>query len=173
MPRRTDPHKMSFRSNYRFTDRALTPRQRLEIAALTVAVLLLPGRVPAERDGKPPVIAVIVGKASFVTSISRDELRELYLRRQRLWPNGARAVPINLPPDHPARQRFSQLVLGRSPNDLVAYWNARYFEGIMPPTVVPSPVAVRAYLTAEPAAIAYLPSSEVDDTCRVVLMLEQ
>ena len=138
-----------------------------------MAVLLSPGDVAAERNGEPPVIAVVVGKASVVTSISRDDLRELYLRRQRLWPNGTRAVPINLPPDHPARQRFSRLVLGRSPSDLVSYWNARYFEGIVPPMVVPSPAAVRAYLAAEADAIAYLPLSEVDDTCRVVFLLEQ
>jgi hypothetical protein len=136
-----------------------------------VAVLLASGRVQAERDRDPTVIAVIVGKASALTTISRDELREVYLRRQRLWPNGGRAVPINLPADHPARARFSELVLGRSPNDLVSYWNARYFEGVTPPAVLRSAAAVRAYVAAEPDAIAYLPSADVDESCRVVLVL--
>lgn len=125
--------------------------------------------------GEPaaPKIAVIVGERSVVTRISVDDLRELYLRRTRLWPNGTRAIPINLPPDHPARARFSQLVLSRSPQDLVSYWNARYFEGITPPLVLPSAAAIRAYLATEPAAIAYLPSEEVQDGCRVVLVLER
>ncbi len=80
-------------------------------------------------------------------------------------------MPIILSADHPARARFSQLVLGRSLNDLTSYWNARYFEGVTPPAVVRSAAAVRAYLAAEPDAIAYLPLADVDETCRVILVL--
>jgi len=139
--------------------------------AVAVTVLSVGRGVRPARGGE--VIAVVVGKASVVTSVTRDELREVYLRRQRLWPNGARVIPINLPADDPARERFSQLVLRRSPNDLVSYWNARYFEGVSPPEVIRSPAVVRAYVAAEPDAIGYLPSSEVDDSCRVVLTLGQ
>ena len=123
------------------------------------------------EDVATPAIAVIVGQQSFLTQVSVDDLRELYLRRRRVWPNGRRAIPINLPPDHPLRERFSRIVLGRSMQDLVPYWNARYFEGITPPTVLPSPAAVRAYLAAEPAAIGYVPVSEADGTCRTLLLL--
>ncbi|HSV06182.1 MAG TPA: hypothetical protein VLI07_06700 [Candidatus Binatus sp.] len=38
----------------------------------------------------------------------------------------------------------------------MAHCNARYFEGITPPTVLSSPAAIRAYLAVEPAAIAYI-----------------
>jgi hypothetical protein len=146
-------------------------RRRVAVAALVVAVLSSAAGVRAEPEREPAAIAVIVGKSSVVTGISRDELREIYLRRQRLWPSGARVVPINLPADHPARERFSQLVLGRSPNDLMSYWNTRYFEGVTPPAIVRSAAAVRAYLAAEPDAIAYLPVGDVDETCRVILVL--
>ena len=116
-------------------------------------------------------IAVIVGQKSTVAHVSTDDLRDLYLRRLRLWPDGSRAIPINLPPDNPLRERFSRLVLGRSTQDLLPYWNARYFEGITPPTVLPSPAAIRAYLAAEPGAIAYVPVEEADDSCRILLVI--
>ncbi len=138
------------------------------IALLVTAVVAAPLRAEVEEA---PAIAVIVGQGSFVTQVSLDDLRELYLRRRRLWPNGSRAIPINLPPNHPVRERFSTAVLGRSAQGLVAYWNARYFEGITPPTVLSSPAAVRAYLAVEPGAIGYVPVSEVDDTCRTLLLL--
>ena len=141
------------------------------MAALAAVVLLSSNPTRGGHDGAP--IAVIVGRKSFVTEVSRDELRELYLRRQRIWPNGMRAFPINLPPDNPVRERFSKLVLGRSTQELAAYWNARYFEGITPPLVLPSPTAIRAYLATEPAAIAYVPLTEVDHTCRTLLVLER
>jgi hypothetical protein len=88
--------------------------------------MLLAGMIVAAMGAEPEAskIAVIVGESSFVTQVSVDDLRELYLRRTRLWPNGTRAVAINLPPDNPLRERFSRLVLGRSTQDLVPYWNA-------------------------------------------------
>jgi hypothetical protein len=143
-------------------------RQR---AAAPVPERRQPRRVTDRRFDRLEEGAGIVGKASVITAISRDEFREIYLRRQRLWPSGARVVPIILSADHPARARFSQLVLGRSLNDLTSYWNARYFEGVTPPAVVRSAAAVRAYLAAEPDAIAYLPLADVDETCRVILVL--
>ena len=116
-------------------------------------------------------IAVIVGHESALRHVSLDDLRELYLRRRRLWPDGERAIPINLPAADPVREKFSRIVLGRSTQDLVSYWNARYFEGITPPTVLPSPAAIRAYLAAEPGAIGYVPVSEADGSCRTLLLL--
>ena len=138
------------------------------LALLALAAGAPSGAVASEAG---PAIAVIVGRDSFITRVSMDDLRELYLRRRRVWPNGERAIPINLPPDNPLRERFSRLVLGRSAQDLLTYWNARYFEGITPPTVLPSSAAVRAYLAAEPAAIGYVPTADVDDTCRTLLVL--
>jgi hypothetical protein len=104
--------------------------------------------------------------------VNPDELRELYLRRQRVWADGTRAIPVNLPAGNAAREAFSKRVLGRSTRDLVSYWNTRYFEGITPPPVLPSAAAVRAYVATEPGAVAYLPVDEVDASCRVLLRLE-
>jgi len=115
---------------------------------------------------------VVVGEKSEVTRVTLDELRELYLRRKRRWPSGLPAIPINLPADHPLRERFSKVVLGRSPADLVSYWDARYYEGTTPPAVLSSSEAIRAYLAAEPGAIGYLAMEDVRGACRVVLVLE-
>jgi hypothetical protein len=141
-----------------------------------VLFVLVAGVVDAPRcaRGEEPTdvaLVVVVSATSPVRRVTLDELRELYLRRQRLWADGSRAIPINLPPDSPVRELFSRRVLGRSTRDLVSYWNARYFDGITPPTVLPSTSAVRAYLATEPGAIAYLPAHEVDAECRVVLRI--
>jgi hypothetical protein len=143
------------------------------IATLVVGLILAVDRSVAADEPAPLAIAVIVGAKSTVTRVSLDDLREVYLRRRRLWPDGSRAIPINLPPDHPARERFSKLVLGRATQDLSAYWEARYFEGITPPAVLQSPAAIRAYLAAEPTAIGYVPLADVDDTCRTLLVLHR
>jgi hypothetical protein len=146
------------------------PRRALT-CALAVLSLALTGAAPA--GPQPQAIAVVVGRDSAVTSVSLDDLREIYLRRRRAWSNGLPVMPINLPADDELRQRFSRRVLGRAPADLLGYWNARYFEGVTPPLVLLTPAAVRAYLQHQPEAIGYLPASEADDTLRVVLELRE
>jgi hypothetical protein len=124
-----------------------------------------------EPPGPPPV-AVVVGIDSPIRNLSPDELREVYLRRRRVWPDGRRVVPVNLPADDPLRASFSARVLGRRPRDLVGYWNRLYFEGIRPPLVLRSPAAICAYLASEPGGVGYVPSDQVDESsCRVVLTL--
>ena len=117
-------------------------------------------------------IAVVIGRGSDVRDVTLDTLRELYLRRRRVWPNGNRVIPVNLPADTEVRATFSKRVLGRSPDDLAGYWNRRYFEGVQPPLVLQTPQAVCAYVAVEHDAIGYLPLDEVDRAaCRVVLVL--
>jgi hypothetical protein len=134
---------------------------------------LLVARSAAPAAPVPEPIAVVVGHDSVVTSMSLDELREIYLRRRRAWPNGLAIMPINLPADDELRQRFSRRVLGRAPADLLGYWNARYFEGVRPPLVLLSPAAVRAYLQRQPEAIGYLPASQADSSVRILLELRE
>jgi hypothetical protein len=144
------------------------PRRRATLA-LVGLLICTDAVVYAASDLGP--LAVVVGRSSRVTAVSLDDLREIYLRRRRVWPDGVPVVPINLPPDNPARERFSRRVLGRAPADLLSYWNARYFEGIPPPLVLHTSAAVRAYLERQPEAIGYLPLNEVDDSLRVLLEL--
>ncbi len=137
-----------------------------------IVTLLLLGGAPAALGAGAPPIAVIVGASSVVRQLSLDTLRDLYLRRQRVWPTGRRVIPVNLPADDPVRETFSQRVLGRATGDLAGYWNRRYFEGVQPPLVLKTPSAVCAYLAVEPDAVGYVPLEDVDRAaCRVLLVL--
>ena len=117
-------------------------------------------------------IAVVVGTTSPLRDVTVDGLREVYLRRRRIWADGTAALPVNLPADHLVRRTFSVRVLGRLPEDLEAHWRRLAFDGIKPPPVLQSPEAVCAYVAVEPAAIGYIPSNAVDGAfCRVVLRI--
>jgi hypothetical protein len=142
------------------------------VRALVCTAFVIAMVVTATRGAEvEPRIAVIVGKTSFIERVTTDDLRELYLRRRRVWRNGERALPVNLPPGTAERERFSARVLGRRTDDLRSYWNARWFEGITPPPVLPTPAAVCAFVNAEPAAIGYVPFDEAGD-CRTLLVLD-
>ena len=140
------------------------------MAALLLSLLPVSGPFAAEPE--VPAIAIVVGVGSPIRQVNVDTLRELYLRRQRLWSDGERAMPVNLPADDPVRIAFSKRVLGRLPGDLEAYWLRLYREGVQPPLVLKTSQAVCAYVAAENAAIGYVRPDEVDGkSCRVLLVL--
>jgi hypothetical protein len=144
------------------------------LIALVLAAVLLADEAPAAETGQPGTIAVVVGRASRIEGVTLDVLRDLYLRRIRVWPDGSRVLPVNLPADAPLRETFSKRVLGRPPRELASYWNRRWFEGIQPPLVLRTPEAVCAYVGVEPNAIGYVPLADVDRTaCRALLVLEE
>lgn len=144
----------------------------LGLIAIVLAASLLGDVAHTAAPDDPRRLAVVAGLESDLTDVTLDGLRELYLRRRRVWPNGRRAIPVNLPADSTVREAFSRQVLGRSPRDLEGYWNRRYFEGVLPPLVLQTPQAVCAYVAVEPDAIAYLPFGDVDrSSCRVLFVL--
>ncbi len=143
-------------------------------ASPALLVLLVGARViAADADSVGP-IAIVVGTSSPIRDVTVDGLREVYLRRRRIWPDGTPSLPVNLPADHPVRRAFSKRVLGRLPEDLEGHWKRLGFDGIRPPPVLQSSQAVCAYVAVEPTAIGYLPLSAVDsDSCRVLLRLAE
>ncbi len=48
---------------------------------------------------------------------------------------------------------FARSVLRTDDESLATFWNREYFQGVMPPLVLQSPAAVRAYVAATPGAI--------------------
>jgi hypothetical protein len=101
--------------------------------------------------------------------LSIDEVAQIYLRRKRFWNDGSPVVPLNLSSTDPLRERFSRRVLRQDTQRLAEYWNRQYFFGIFPPATLASAEAVRRYVAADPNAIGYLPSSQADDSVRVLL----
>ena len=143
-------------------------------AGLACGLALLAVNVRGTEPDPTTGIAVVVGSTSPVRSVNVDELRELYLRRRRVWPDGSPAVPVNLPADNAMRIAFSRRVLGRSPVELESYWRGLYLEGLRPPLVLRTGQAVCAYVAVEASAIGYLRRDEIDPSaCRVVFALSE
>ena len=142
----------------------------LRIALGSMLLLVAASAQGRAQEREAISVAVVVGVSSRIPALDADTVRDLFLRRRTLLPDGARAVPINLPVGNDARERFSALVLGRKPADLTAYWDRLYFDGVRPPIVLPSAEAVRRYVQVDERAIGYLAVDEVDETVRVIVV---
>ena len=101
----------------------------------------------------------------------RADLARIYQRRRRFWNNGARIVPINLPADHPLRQKFSLQVFNKLPEEMQEYWDEQYFQGVSPPYVLASVAAVLQFVASTPGAIGYVDAVTVNEQVKVLLLL--
>ncbi|MFQ5478382.1 MAG: hypothetical protein ACE5E4_07185 [Candidatus Binatia bacterium] len=137
----------------------------LFVTATALAIL----SVPAQGAG--PDFVVIVHPANPVNTLTRSRLERIYRRSARFWDDRVRVVPINTSFGNSLRDSFSREILRSSPDELVSFWNRQYFQGVMPPPVLKSPAAVRAYVATTRGAVGYIPADLLDDTVKVVDIL--
>ena len=127
-------------------------------------VLLLPLIATAE-------VVVVVGADSRITNLSEAELRQLFTGQLRAV-EGERVQVLDLPQSDSARDDFYQKLLGRGPNQMRSYWARMIFTGQgQPPREVSSVQEMRLLVGSSGNQIGYLPSSEVDDSVRVLFTL--
>lgn len=117
-----------------------------------------------------PAFAVITAAGAARGPLGRAELEQIFLDKRNYWSDGARIHPVNLPPDHPLRELFSQAILGGPPEKFESYWRDMYFHGVLPPHVVASEEAVVLFVHSVPGAIGYIGNCLPERNIDVVFM---
>ncbi len=143
----------------------IPPRSMLRF--LLIALLCVGAASGAEsRDGD---FQVIVHPDNRVDALSRDFVRDLYLKKVVEWSGGQTARPIDLSSRFPPRDRFTHDVIRKTPAQLKSYWNQQVFSGKgVPPPEADAPADVVAYVLANPGAIGYLPANVDPGRAKVV-----
>jgi hypothetical protein len=135
----------------------------LLLALLAAAPGGAPGRA-ADQERAPAICVVArLGDAARDSVADLDVIRRIFLLRERFWPSGTAAHPVNLPASSALRERFSQETFGQSVQELVPYWNDRYFHGTRPPPTVASEAAVLLFIARTPGAVGYVEAPEAED----------
>ena len=103
---------------------------------------------------------VIIANPSVpVTSLSQDDLSDIYLLRTNAWDDGMRIVPVNRESSSNARAVFSARILKQQQSSLNAYWDKMHYKGMTPPLIQQSDQAVLAFVQKVPGAIGYVSTS--------------
>ncbi|HKJ01987.1 MAG TPA: hypothetical protein VJ997_06015 [Longimicrobiales bacterium] len=119
-------------------------------------------RAPREQAEEPVCVVAHLPDGVDPTSVNAEIVRRLFLVRQRFWPDGAQAHPVNLPASSPVRERFSRAAFGQGVKDMAPYWNDRYFHGTRPPPTVASEAAVILFLERTPGGVGYVQAPRAD-----------
>jgi hypothetical protein len=118
---------------------------------------------PAFGQEQVARVCVVANLPEDSADVEPDEVRRIFLMRQQSWPDGPRAHPVNLPASSPVRDSFSRQLLGQTVEEMVPYWNDRYFHGTRPPPSVASQEAVLLFVARTPGGVGYVdPASATD-----------
>ena len=112
-------------------------------------------------------IAVVVDAKSPIEHLEREQIRAVFLKKQRFL-QGIVLKPINLAPSNPLRKAFEAKVLQMSPTRLERYWLREHYRGHRPPYRVDSIRSMAKFITKVPGAIGYLPREKVTKKMKVL-----
>ena len=112
---------------------------------------------------------VIVNKSNTETSLSRDRIAKLFLKKATVWNDKSAVKPVDQSSKSETRKTFSSDVLKMSVDAVLRYWQQMVFSGRgSPPPIKNSDAAVIEYVKANPGAIGYV--SKKADTSGVAVV---
>jgi ABC-type phosphate transport system substrate-binding protein len=132
-------------------------------------LLLALGWTAPLAAGEP---VVIVNNQSGVEKLSRDEVTNIFMGRQKRLPSGIVALAIEQAQPASTRARFYQLLVKKDLPDINAYWARLFFSGqAQPPRQVASAAEVLELVAGNKGAIGVVDGAFVDRRVRVVMDL--
>lgn len=113
-------------------------------------------------------VVVVVAKSSSLTSLDPQSIANIFLARTKRLPNGDKATPVELK-QADIRSDFYQLISGKTPIQLKAYWTTLVFTGKgKPPKGLANSEELEQRLIQTPGTIAYLDADNLTDNMKVL-----
>jgi ABC-type phosphate transport system substrate-binding protein len=120
-------------------------------------LLLLTILLADATTGAKPGFLVVVNQANPVSSLSRQELSDLFLKKSSEWPGLGRVLPVDQPEGAAVREIFNREIHRKTSSAVRAYWQQRVFSGRdVPPPEKEGDQEVLAYVRKNAGAIGYL-----------------
>ena len=138
----------------------------LMTALLTVAWL---GVAWSSRAAAADDVVAVVSAKSPIAGLNASQVADIFLGKTNRFPDGTLAVPVDLPEESPAREKFYAEYAGKSPAQVKAHWSKIIFTGRgQPPKQLGSGAEAKKFVAENPNAIAYIDSKLVDNSLRVL-----
>ena len=118
-------------------------------------------------------VDVVVNKTNVVSSLSREELRKIFMGEKNSWPGGKHITVLMLEKGQPERQLILREVYKMNESDYTKYFLQAAFTGRVQaaPRDLSSTAEMKTRLAANPNAIGYLKQEDVDNSVRVLLKI--
>jgi ABC-type phosphate transport system substrate-binding protein len=112
---------------------------------------------------------VVVVHPSNDANLDAKSIKRIYLGKENKFSSGKIILPVNQVQKSDVRGAFDEDILGRSSNQISAYWSKIIFTGKgVPPTELDNDAAVLAIVADNPNAIGYVNSASVSDAVKTI-----
>ena len=136
----------------------LTRKTLLTLATATMLLGLAPASLRAQDTG----VRIIVHAGNPVSSVAREELSRIFLKKVAAWKNGDPVIPVDQVEATHVRKLFSELLLRRDVRSVKGYWQQAIFTGkSFPPLEKANDAEVAAFVAANANAIGYVSAQAV------------
>lgn len=100
---------------------------------------------------------VVVNSANGITSLSKKEASDFFLKKKAKWADGTTVAPVDLSASSKTREAFSQQVHGKNTAAIRNFWQQAAFSGsATTPPEKASDEEVIEYVKKNPGAIGYV-----------------
>ncbi|MGS2722066.1 hypothetical protein [Paraglaciecola aestuariivivens] len=114
-------------------------------------------------------LVLVVNKNNPTKTLTRSQLIDLYMGKYVAFPDGTKAVPVDIESDENTKKQFYESLVGMPLARVNAYWSKVKFSGrARPPTQQKDEQAILNFVSETENAIAYVHQSSVTDTVKVV-----
>lgn len=117
-------------------------------------------------------IVVVVNKNNSENHLDKNDIEQIFLDKAEFFPNGTNALPVNysyMSKNNALRAKFEKELLGKSQNQIRAYWSRLVFTGTGKlPREVLSSGDVGDLIANVPGTIAYINKSEVNNSMKII-----
>jgi ABC-type phosphate transport system substrate-binding protein len=129
----------------------------LALCALLINALGAQTAQAQTQTSAEPSFKIVVNAANPVSSLSREELSRLFLKKVTSWRDAKPVALVDQRASNPVRESFTRDVHGRQVASVTSYWQQMIFAGrAIPPVEKASDGDVAAYVASNAAAIGYV-----------------
>ena len=114
-------------------------------------------------------LVVIANPQSGIEKLSKDEVINLYMGRNRKLASGMNAMPLDLTAANTEKAKFYALLVNKNLPEINSYWARLMFSGQgSPPMQVESVDEVLDIVSSNKAAIGYIERKKLDKRVRMI-----
>lgn len=135
-----------------------------------IGIIIIGLALSLGASGAAAEVVAVVSASNPVSTLSRNQVADIFLGKANRFPDGSQAVPIDQAEGSAAREEFYFKFAGKSPAQLKAHWSKVIFTGRgQPPPEVSNDVEEKELIVKNPHAIGYIERKQVDGSVKALL----
>jgi len=137
---------------------------------VVILVILLSSVLLAQKVSS---FKIVVNKNNPASTMTRDEVSKIFMKKNLRWKNGEKVIPLDLVSTNPLRELFSQRIHQKAVSAIRVYWQKKIYSGTgLPPAERTNDAEVLAFIREHNAAIGYVSDQADLDSVKEVRITE-